>query len=87
MLQALSFDHREELRRQGPILIAALTRVVRVDKSERSRSRDLGETAIARVELPPARAALLPCDTGQARGGEGWVRVSFGPVLSWGNTR
>ena len=33
VLRALSFDHREELRMQGPILIAALERVMQVDNN------------------------------------------------------
>jgi DNA-binding MarR family transcriptional regulator len=33
VLRALSFDHRKELRMQGPILIAALERVMQVDKN------------------------------------------------------
>jgi hypothetical protein len=32
-LRALSVEHREELRQQGPILIAALERVMQVDKN------------------------------------------------------
>ena len=39
VLRALSFDHREELRMQGPILIAALERVMQVDKNA-SASRE-----------------------------------------------
>jgi DNA-binding MarR family transcriptional regulator len=44
VLQALSFEHREELRMQGPILIAALERVMQVDKNaSRARAETSGE--------------------------------------------